>query len=499
MPYELHYWPGIQGRGEFVRLALEDAGADYLDVAREKGESRGVKALMAALDGEAKPFTPFAPPFLRDGDIVVSHVANILNYLGPKLNLAPKDEAQRVFAHGLQLTITDFVAEVHDTHHPIAIDLYYEDQKTEAKARAGSFLKHRAPKYLGYFERTLNDNPAGPAHVVGDAAHHRRPVAVPDLGRHGLRLSARLRGRREALAKACGARRQRRKAAQRRALSRFAPTHPLQRIRGFPALSGAGRAGSKRSRPWLTSKAQARRESAARSSRSPAQAAASARRPRLCSPGAARSSSSERAGRIASMRSRPPAPREAAWRSADVRRRADLAALVALASERYGRLDVVINNAGVALISPLDELRVAEWDEMIDVNLRGVLYGVAAALPLFRAQGFGHFVNVASTAAHRTVANQSVYSATKLAVRAFSEGLRQEAGEKIRVTIVSPGFVRTDFVESVPGEALRSQLLAARDKMAISPDAIARAIAYAIDEPADVDVNEIIVRPTAQG
>ena len=154
---------------------------------------------------------------------------------------------------------------------------------------------------------------------------------------------------------------------------------------------------------------------------------------------------------------------EAAWRSADIRRRADLAALVALASERYGRLDVVINNAGVALISPLDELRVAEWDEMIDVNLRGVLYGVAAALPLFRAQGFGHFVNVASTAAHRTVANQSVYSATKLAVRAFSEGLRQEAGEKIRVTIVSPGFVRTDFVESVPGEALRSQLLSARD------------------------------------
>jgi glutathione S-transferase len=168
MPYELYYWPGIQGRGEFVRLALEDAGAEYLDVAREKGAGRGVKALIAALDGEAKPFTPFAPPFLRDGDIVVSHVANILNYLGPKLNLAPKDEAQRVFTHGLQLTITDFVAEVHDTHHPIATDLYYEDQKTEAKARAGAFLKHRAPKYLGYFERTLNDNPAGPAHVVGD-------------------------------------------------------------------------------------------------------------------------------------------------------------------------------------------------------------------------------------------------------------------------------------------------------------------------------------------
>ncbi len=169
MPYELYYWPSIQGRGEFVRLALEEADAPYVDVAREHGTGHGVKALMAMLNGAAAPFTPFAPPFLRDGDVVVSHVANILNYLGPKLGLAPKDEAQRLFAHGLQLTITDFVAEAHDTHHPISTDLYFEDQKAEAKARAAAFLDHRVPKYLGYFERVLNENPAGPAHAVGDA------------------------------------------------------------------------------------------------------------------------------------------------------------------------------------------------------------------------------------------------------------------------------------------------------------------------------------------
>jgi glutathione S-transferase len=168
MPYELYYWPDIQGRGEFVRLALEEAGAEYVDVARGRGRGQGVKALIAMLEGAGAPQTPFAPPFLRDGDIVVSHVANILNYLGPKLGLAPPGEAQRVFAHGLQLTITDFIAEVHDTHHPISVELYYENQKKEAKARAGALLKERVPKYLGYFERVLSDNPAGSAHTVGD-------------------------------------------------------------------------------------------------------------------------------------------------------------------------------------------------------------------------------------------------------------------------------------------------------------------------------------------
>src|SRR5271165_6862624 len=167
MPYELFYWPGIQGRGEFVRLALEAAAAPYVDVARERGAGHGVKALMTMLDGAAAPLTPFAPPFLRDGEVVVSHVANILAYLAPKLGLAPKDEPSRLFALGLQLTITDFVAEAHDVHHPISTDLYYEDQKSEAKARAAAFLTHRVPKYLGYFERVLSENPSGPAHAVG--------------------------------------------------------------------------------------------------------------------------------------------------------------------------------------------------------------------------------------------------------------------------------------------------------------------------------------------
>jgi glutathione S-transferase len=167
MPYELYYWPGIQGRGEFVRLALEAAAAPYVDVARERAAGRGVKGMTAMLEGGA-PQTPFAPPFLRDGEIVVSHVANILHYLGPNLGLAPKDEAGRSFANGLQLTITDFVAEVHDTHHPIGTNLYYEDQKKEAKARSTAFLQDRVPKYLGYFEQMLSDNPAGSAHIVGD-------------------------------------------------------------------------------------------------------------------------------------------------------------------------------------------------------------------------------------------------------------------------------------------------------------------------------------------
>jgi NADP-dependent 3-hydroxy acid dehydrogenase YdfG len=182
-----------------------------------------------------------------------------------------------------------------------------------------------------------------------------------------------------------------------------------------------------------------------------------------------------------------------------VRRRDDLSNLVKVACQRYGKLDVLVNNAGVGPISPLDDLRVDEWEEMIDINIKGVLYGIAAALPVFRKQGFGHFVNTASTAGHKTVPNQSVYSGTKFAVRAISEGLRQEAGDKLRVTIISPGFVRTDFVEAVTNPELRAQLAESREKFEISPDAIARAIAFAIEQPADIDVNEIVVRPTAQG
>ena len=135
---------------------------------------------------------------------------------------------------------------------------------------------------------------------------------------------------------------------------------------------------------------------------------------------------------------------------------------------------------------------------MIDVNLNGVLYGIAAALPVFRQQGFGHFVNIASTAGYRIVPNQSVYAGTKVAVRVISEGLRQEAGAKLRVTIVSPGATESNFTDSVQNAEVRAQL-AAYATLAMPPDAVARAIAFAIEQPADIDVNEIVIRPTAQG
>jgi NADP-dependent 3-hydroxy acid dehydrogenase YdfG len=189
---------------------------------------------------------------------------------------------------------------------------------------------------------------------------------------------------------------------------------------------------------------------------------------------------------------------EVAYARTDVSQRADVTALIQLACERYGKLDVLINNAGIGLISALDELRVEDWEAMIDVNIKGVLYGIAAALPVFRQQEFGHFVNVLSTSGLRIVPLQSVYAGTKNAVRAISEGLRQEAGDKLRVTIISPGFVHTDFADSMTNPEVKAQIIAARDKMAISPDAIARAIAFAIEQPADVDVGELVVRPTAQ-
>ena len=135
---------------------------------------------------------------------------------------------------------------------------------------------------------------------------------------------------------------------------------------------------------------------------------------------------------------------------------------------------------------------------MIDINIKGVLYGIAAALPVFRKQGFGHFVNTASTAGIVVNPNMAVYAGTKFAVRAISEGLRQEAGDKLRVTIISPGFVRTDFAESMTSPEMKARIREGMDKMGISPDAIARAMVFAIEQPADVDVGEIIVRPTAQ-
>lgn len=151
MAYDFYYWPGIQGRGEFVRLALEYAKAPYRDVARAAG---GVEKMQAVMASDAMPF---APPFLTDGDITIAHVANILQYLGPKHGLALEDEGGRLRLHQLQLTVTDFVQEIHDLHHPIANALYYEEQKNEALRRAPHFRDTRAPKYLGYFERAVQD------------------------------------------------------------------------------------------------------------------------------------------------------------------------------------------------------------------------------------------------------------------------------------------------------------------------------------------------------
>jgi glutathione S-transferase len=154
MPYELYYWPGIQGRGEYVRLALEDASAHYADVARSE---RGMAAMMKMM--EARNGTPpFAPPFLKAGRLVIAQTANILLYLGSRHGLAPKAEAGRLWVHQLQLTITDFVTEIHDTHHPLGPSLYYEDQRPPAKKRTEEFWKERVPKYLGYFERLLKSN-----------------------------------------------------------------------------------------------------------------------------------------------------------------------------------------------------------------------------------------------------------------------------------------------------------------------------------------------------
>ncbi len=169
MRYELYYWPTIQGRGEYVRLVLEDAGADYVDVVRR---GNGVSRMMKMMDAE-KGTPPFAPPFLKAGKLVIGQTANILLYLGPRHGLAPKAEAQRLWVHQLQLTIADFVVEIHDTHHPLGPTLYYEDQRPAAKARTSEFLGERVPKFLGYFERLI--------HASGGPYLNGRRVCYADL------------------------------------------------------------------------------------------------------------------------------------------------------------------------------------------------------------------------------------------------------------------------------------------------------------------------------
>lgn len=170
MPYELHYWPMIQGRGEFIRLALEEAGAEYVDVARRDDEAGGIEPMLDRLTDPGNPRPPLAPPFLRDSDIVIGQTAAILIYLGPRLGLVGDSERDRIWTHQLQLTIADAVDEAHDTHHPLGVGLYYADQKPEALRRAAEFRAERIPKFLSYFERVLSAN--GGDRLVGQTVSY---------------------------------------------------------------------------------------------------------------------------------------------------------------------------------------------------------------------------------------------------------------------------------------------------------------------------------------
>lgn len=183
------------------------------------------------------------------------------------------------------------------------------------------------------------------------------------------------------------------------------------------------------------------------------------------------------------------------FKATDVRKRDDMHALVKFARDKFGRVDVIFNNAGVMPLSPLGALKVDEWDNMIDVNIRGVLNGIAAGLPVFEAQGGGHFINTASIAAHMVVPTAAVYCATKHAVWVIGDGLRQES-KNVRVTTISPGVVTTELGEDITDAGSKETLQELR-KISLTSDAIARAVLYAVSQPEDVDVNEIIVRPTA--
>jgi len=176
MPYEFYYWPMIQGRGEVVRLALEEAGANYIDVARSDEEQEDNRAaILAILQDTNLERPPFAPPFLSDNGLIIAQAAAILQYLAPRINLIGTEEAERTFAHQIQLTVTDFLMEVHDTHHPLASALYYEDQVEEAIKRSANFIEMRIPKYLEYFEKILNNNKSDSGWLISDK------LTYPDL------------------------------------------------------------------------------------------------------------------------------------------------------------------------------------------------------------------------------------------------------------------------------------------------------------------------------
>jgi NADP-dependent 3-hydroxy acid dehydrogenase YdfG len=206
-----------------------------------------------------------------------------------------------------------------------------------------------------------------------------------------------------------------------------------------------------------------------------------------------------RAGRLETLAKQiTAAGGEAVAVETDVRRREDMVRLVGTATDRYRRLDVLVSNAGSMAISPFDELRADDWDLMVDVNLKGVLNGIAAALPVFREQESGHFVHTASTAAYKVVPAQGVYAATKTAVKVLTEGLRQEAGPKLRVTLISPGATDTEGMRTGTSPTASAAVAAQYRAIAQPPEAVARAIAFAVEQPGGVDVGEIVVRSTAQ-
>jgi NADP-dependent 3-hydroxy acid dehydrogenase YdfG len=184
------------------------------------------------------------------------------------------------------------------------------------------------------------------------------------------------------------------------------------------------------------------------------------------------------------------------YHTLDVTQLEEMQTIVELALNRYGRLDVIVNNAGVMPLSPLEALKVDEWNRMIDVNIRGVLHGIAVGLPVMKEQGYGQFINIASIGAYAVTPTAAVYCATKYAVRAISEGLRQEVGADIRVTLVSPGVTESELAESISDDEAR-ELMKDYRRISIPATAIAQSILYAINQPAEVDVNEIVVRPTA--
>lgn len=188
-----------------------------------------------------------------------------------------------------------------------------------------------------------------------------------------------------------------------------------------------------------------------------------------------------------------------AYMEMDVTRRKDVEGLVALALERFGRLDVIVNNAGISQLYRMEELDVDGWEQMIEVNLKGTLYGIAAAMPVFLQQGMGHFVNIISTAGISIVPTMGVYAGVKNAVRTVGEALRQESGGRWRVTGISPGFVATEFVSNIKNGTLRHTYQQRADEIAIPAEAVAKAVLYAIAQPDNVDVGDIVIRPTVQG